>query len=181
MTNVDYPTQPGPPKSKSNCFVVGGVTCLVLLVVFVLIAIWAFRAMVHNPAFKQAFTGVKLATECQLHLQSTSGDQDIYHALDRYKTRYGKYPQKLDELYPTFLKDRSVLHCPADTRPNDVISYEYTPPAVNASGTTVVVECKRHVLQEGQPPLVLKLCKNGEILRQGFTPHGSPAEPKTGE
>ena len=186
MTNPDLPTQPEqqptPPRAKSNCFVVGGITCLVVVVIGILLTIWLVTWASRNPTFKKAIGGAKLVAECQLHLADPSGSQDIYDALERYKSRNGKYPAKLADLYPTFLEDRSVLHCPADTSGKDVVSYEYYPPAKNAPGSTVIVECRRHVLMDGQPPLTLQLTKDGQVLKQGYAPHGGPAEQtKTGE
>lgn len=178
MTNETQPVEPTAPRAKSNCAVAVGITCLVVLILGVLILLWIVRMLSTNPAFKQAYGGAKLMAECQLHLQNPNSKQDINDALERYRTRNGKYPAKLDELYPDFLEDKAVLHCPADPRPTDVVSYGYTQPAVDAPGTTVVVECRRHVIVHGQPPWVLMLRKDGQVTRSGYAPHGGPAEPK---
>ena len=184
MTNPDFPTQPQPipPRTRSNCFVVGGITCLVLVVIIAGLTIWGIILASRNPQIKKAVSSAQLRAACQLHMSNPSTGQDIYDALERYRTRYGQYPAKLADLYPTFLEDRSVLHCPADTRAKDVVSYDYYPPAANAPGSTVIVECKRHIILEGQPPLALQLTKDGQVLSQGFTPHSGPVEqPKSGD
>lgn len=185
MTNSDIPTepqQPTPPRAKSNCFVVGGITCLVVVVIGVVLIILGVRWASQNPQIRKAVGSAQLRTECQLHLANPSGSQDIYDALERYKTRNGKYPAKLADLYPTFLEDKSVLHCPADTSGKDVVSYEYYPPAMDAPANMVIVECRRHVIVDGQSPMVLQLTKDGQVLNQGYAPHGGPAEqPKTGD
>ncbi len=186
MTNPDFPTippqEPAAPRTRSNCFVVGGITCLVVLIIGILITIWLVVSVSKNPTFKKVFSGAKLVAECQLHLANPSGTQDIYDALERYKTRYGQYPAKLADLYPTFLEDKAILHCPADTRPKDVVSYDYYPPTDKSPANAVIVECRRHVVMEGQPPLVLQLTKDGQVLKQNFTPRGTPVEaPKTSD
>lgn len=177
MSDMQVTAPPEQPKPKSNCFAVGGITCLVVFVLLVGLGIWVFRLLSNNTIFKKAFGGAKLVAECQLNMANPSSDQSIYGALERYNTKYGRYPQKLGELYPTFLEKRSVLHCPADPSPTDTISYEYTPPATNAPANTIMIECNRHVLVEGQAPLVLKLQKDGQVLKQGYAPRGGPVEP----
>lgn len=178
MPNVDFPAEPAPPRTKSNCLAASGITCLVLLIISVLGFIWIARMVTKNPAANQFYNEAKLIAQCQLNLQDPGGAQDVYDALERYSTRYGKYPAKLADLYPTFLEDKSVLHCPADPRPKDVVSYDYTPPAPDAPGPTVMVECKRHVLMEGQPPLILKLRKDGQIDKQNFVPTTKTVKPR---
>jgi len=178
MANEIQPVEPTAPRTKSNCLVAVGVTCLVIVIVGVLLLLWFVRMMTKNPAIQQAYSGARLVAECQFHLQNPNSPQNISAALERFKTRNGRYPDKLDDVCPDFLDNRAILHCPADTRPKDVVSYEYYPPPVDAPGSSVVVECKRHVIVKGQPPMVLMLTKDGKVLRSNFTPSTGPAEPK---
>ncbi len=181
MSEVQISAPPEQPKPKSNCFMVGGITCLVIFVLLVGLGFWLFKQLSGNSMIKKAFGGAKLVAECQLNMANPSSDQCIYAALERYNTKYGRYPQKLGELYPTFLEKRSVLHCPADPSPKDTISYEYTPPAETAPANTIMVECNRHILIEGQAPLVLKLQKDGQVLKPNYATSGGPVDqPKPG-
>ena len=179
MSNEIRPPEPTAPQTRSNCFVTAGITCLVLVIVGALIALWGFRALFRNPVFKQGISGAKLVAECQFHLQNPNSPQNISAALERYRTRNGRYPDKLEDLCPVFLENKAILHCPADPRPKDVVSYEYMKPKTDAPGTVIVVECKRHIIIQGQPPLVLTLTKDGRVLRSNFTPSTGPMEPKT--
>ena len=179
MSNEVRPPETTAPRTKSNCLMAAGITCLVLVIVGVLVLLWIIRMVGTNPTFKQAFSGAKMVAECQFHLQNPNNPQNISAALERYRTRNGRYPDKLEDLCPDFLENRAILHCPADSRPTDVVSYEYTKPAPDAPGSTVVVECNRHILIEGQPPHVLSLTKDGRILKPNFMSHTSPMETKS--
>jgi hypothetical protein len=179
MSNEIRPPEPAAPQTRTNCFATAGITCLVLLIVGALVGLWGVKALIRNPVFKQGLSGAKLLAECQFHLQNPNSPQNISAALERYRTRNGRYPDKLTDLCPDFLENKTILHCPADDRPKDVVSYEYTKPDTNAPGTVIVVECKRHVIIQGQPPLVLTLTKDGRVLRSNYTPSTGVPEPKS--
>ena len=46
--------------------------------------------------------------ECKLHLQT------IGRALAAYQRDRHSYPDQLSDLVPTYIADKSILHCPAD-------------------------------------------------------------------
>ena len=177
MTDEGHPAGPAAPGARPNCLRTVGITCLVSLVVGVAIVAWIAIMISKNPTFRQVYSGAYLAAECQKNLQHPDphNTQDISGALERYARRNGKYPASLKELYPNFLENRRTLHCPADSRPVGVVSYEYTPPAMNAPPTTVVIRCGRHAIIRGQPPLVLLLYKDGRVCTQ--KPAGAPHGP----
>ena len=102
----------------------------------------------------------------------------VGQALQRYETRYERYPDRLADLYPTFLTDKRLLRCPADHRKLDAAianSYTYVKPAPGAPGDTPVVMCRRHVVLEGAPPLTLILRKDGQVAAP--TPSSAPPAP----
>lgn len=177
--NHEYPARTQSRAVNSNCLKTAGITCLVVLVIMIAVGAWIIHTMSRNETIRTAFSGARLVAECQTNLRDPApgAHQDVSRAIDRYVRRHGKYPNSLDELYPTFLEDRTCLHCPADASDKDTISYEYTQPAMDAPGDTVIVECRRHVLVQGQPPLVLQLLKDGRVLRQGYIPRGERTEP----
>ena len=159
MANEGYPR---PPSTQSTCLKAAGITCLVVVVVGIAFAALAAFVILRNPAVKRG----RLALQCRMNLQNPNEAQDISDALERYVRRNGKYPARLEDLYPNFLEEKTILHCPADPRPADVASYQYTPPAMDALPSIVVVKCYRHRIIPDQPPLVILLRKNGQLTMQ---------------
>ena len=178
MANEDASTQPTAPSTRSSCLKTAGITCLVVLILGTAVVLWGFKQLLKNPAFNKAFSAGRSMSQCQMNLQNPGSGQDISDALERYAKRNGRYPAGLAELYPNFLENKAVLHCPADSRPADTVSYDYRPPDVNAPPTTVVVECRRHTILEGQPPWVIFLRKDGKVLKEGYKPRSGPPEPR---
>ena len=166
------PIRPTRPNTGSNCLKSCATAALVVFVAAVALILLFKDSIVENPMVKTAM----VAAECQGNLSNPANEQNISAALDRYVTRNGRYPETLEELYLTYLKNRNVLHCPADPRPKNIVSYKYTPPEVDAPGSTVVIECDRHKIVEGQPPLVLHLLKDGRVDRP--MPETRPPTPK---
>ena len=171
MTNEDhsFPLIAPVTNNKSSCVKTAGITCLAALIAGIIVVIWSVNYVLRNPALSKAFSEAQLMAQCQIQLQEIGG------ALERYSKRNEKYPAGLAELYPNFLEKRSVLHCPADRRAKDVVSYEYTPLAMDAPPATVVVECKHHIMIKDQPPWTISLYKNGRVGRQTYMPGRVPS------
>ena len=167
MTNEDMPV-PAPAPKKSSCMRALAITLLIAVVVAVLVMFWVFKYLFKNEAFQKAFNQAQARQQCKANLEEIGG------ALERYSRRNKAYPTSLDQLYPNFLENKAVLHCPAD--PNQGVSYDYYPPAMNAPGTTLVAECRRHVAFENQPPWKLQLFKDGKVISQGYLPRSAPEE-----
>lgn len=167
--SYDSPSEPPiAPTTRSNCLRTAGITCLVLVVAGAALGLWFVNMMTKNPAVRQAYKGARLIADCQVNLEQIGG------ALERYSRRNEKYPSSLAELHPNFLENKAALHCPADRRPLEVISYDYDPPSPKDSPDTPVIECKRHVVVEGQPPWTLTLQKDGRVIKQGYIPREPP-------
>lgn len=165
MSSEDRPTLPA-ADSKSSCLRAVGISCLVLVVIGLAFGLWIGYAVSKNPMFRKVFTEAPLIQECQLHLQAPRSEQDVAGALERYVRKNDEYPASLEDLYPNFLEDKSVLHCPADPSPKDTVSYEYTRPDMDDPASTVVVECKHHVVVDGEPLWRMTLHKDGKFVRK---------------
>lgn len=178
MADEGHPRHPPAPKAKPNCLRAAGISCLAAAIVGVAIGLWIVNLISRNPALKKAYTEAQAVAQCQMNLQNPRSEQDVSGALERYARRNSKYPTSLEELYPDFLEERAVLHCPADPRPESTVSYEYTPPSADDSPSAIVIECDRHVVVKGQPPWTLQLRRDGRIVRHQPVPRTSPVEPK---
>lgn len=168
MTEDSYPTGSTARTTQSNCLKAAGITCLIVVIVGLALVIWTVTLVTRNPAIKRAYNQSKLVVQCQMNLQEIGG------ALERYSKRNGQYPGTLDELYPSFITKKEILHCPSDPRPKNTVSYEYHQPAMDAPGSFTVVECKRHVVVEGQPPWTISLFKDGRVTKHGYEQRGIP-------
>ena len=142
------------PRSGPNCLKSMGIGCLVIIAVLLAISF--------IPGPQKMLGAAALAAQCQLNLYNPDNNQNISEALDRYVTKNGSYPDKLEDLYPEFLTDKRVLHCPADPRPQNVVSYDYNKPSMDAPDDTIIIKCKRHVIFKGKPNPIIVLRKNGK-------------------
>ena len=147
-------------RDRRSCLKVIGISCLVVAVVFAafvaLVAVVAGR----NPAFRHFYASSKAVGICQLQME------EIGAALNRYVTKNGDYPPKLEDLYPKFLEKKGLLHCPADRRSKEIVSYLYFRPKVSDPGSKVILKCTHHQLVvPGNPPVSVQLWlyKNGQI------------------
>lgn len=161
MTNQSNQINKNTSSPNNSCLKATGISCLVITVTFIGLAFWIYSALSKSPIFKNVYKDANKMVVCLQQLDQLGG------ALDRYSQKNGKYPQKLDELYPTFLETKTVLHCPADPGPADTVSYEYKVPDKKALGTTVVVVCNRHTMINS--PVSLRLQKDGTIKQYTST------------
>lgn len=173
MANEPIPELTPAPK-KSGCMRAAAITLLIAVVIGMLVLFWVFKYVFQNPAFHSAFNQAQARQQCKVNLEEIGG------ALERYSRRNKAYPTSLDQLYPNFLENQATLHCPADPNPG-AVSYDYYPPVMNAPGTALVAECRRHVAFENQPPWKLQLFKDGHVLSQGYLPRNAPGEPAAGD
>lgn len=153
---------------SSSCARATGVSCLTLVVLIVIIALWFKAEFASLPSFQQ----LRVCTENM---------QEIGGALNRYSIRNQKYPEKLTDLYPDFLENKSILHCPADPSAQSTVSYEYTPPAaMDAPDSFIVLTCRRHILMKNVPVItIVRLTKGGEISPTQVKPSDLPQKTET--
>src|SRR5690349_9020021 len=92
-----------------GCFRVAGITCGVLFCLFGVLFLALFVAV--RPQLGPVVTGWRnFLVECPARLV---GDRGLQGALERYRIRNGEYPERLLDLYPTYVSHRSIFHCPA--------------------------------------------------------------------
>ena len=163
--------QPGPPARRGpSCWVVGGVSCLVVfLAAAALIGIAAYK-VARSPevqklgqSFKGMMGNLQEAVACKPHME------DIRAAIVRYRGKYGKYPDNLGQLVPEFLSERSVLHCPIDpVKDPSHVTYRYYKPtdATPGSAPLLSFDAKTAVSLGSQ---VQTLTQTFEITRDGAT------------
>jgi hypothetical protein len=153
------------PARRLGCWGIGLITCGSLFLIFAVF--FGVVAWFGRPYFRQVMrTGVEMG-KCQQQLLA------IHGALKRYETRHGEYPQRLAALSPTFIRQRSLLHCPADPSPGDTISYEYSRPESDdargaVDGEATLLTCQHHQIQvAGRRALyVLRLRRDGTVTRE---------------
>lgn len=124
--------------------------CVAVLAVALAALLVGMLWMMRNPSVQAMLT-------CRDHLTTLGA------ALERYHDVNGFYPEKLDDLKEEYLKDPSVLHCPVDGRPDQVVSYAYNRPKPGSPGDFVVLECDRHRLRPDVPKSKLTYLKNGRV------------------
>lgn len=92
-------------------------------------------------------TGYRLAGECMRdHLLP------VAHAAERYYRDKGHYPERIEEVYPTYLEKRSALTCPA----TEGEGFTYTPPQ-ELKPNEPIVACPHH------PFGILKVVPRGKL------------------
>jgi hypothetical protein len=69
------------------------------------------RALGDAPARQAAGPPTRQEATCRHQLQA------IHHALFAYRRDHGAFPAYLSDLYPRYLRDRSLFRCPADRSP----------------------------------------------------------------
>ena len=112
-----------------NCWLVGGLTCVGLVIIGAIAIFAGFYSLFRGP-LKGAIQSGAAAQMCKQHMLQ------IQQAVDRYHTHTGTYPDALTDLVPTYLPDRSVLHCSMDTNPDPShVTYEYSKPTETTPGT----------------------------------------------
>ncbi|MDH7480850.1 MAG: hypothetical protein QHH26_02590 [Armatimonadota bacterium] len=173
MFNQESQYPPPRPERKMSCLKIGAISCLVLVFVIIVGSYWLYRVIASNPAFKKGIEEAKAMAQCTVQLQ------ELHRALERYYAKNGKYPSSLGELYPDYLEDKKILYCPSDKAHSGESSYIYYPPSPKTPDSAVVLECRRHILIEGQPPQVIRLRKDGRIEGAGYQPPRTPSPAKT--
>jgi hypothetical protein len=131
LVNNGYPP---PAKKQPSCWVFGILGCLGILIIGGIVIGIGVTSFMHSPQGKMFTSAVNGGASVPIQMAK------IREAIKAYKTKTGEYPATLEDLVPTYLPDRSVLHNPLDMgNAPDHISYEYTKPASDASSNTVIL------------------------------------------
>ena len=164
------PSSPVPQKRRSSVvsFLMSGSTIIVaVLLIFFGFSLFRIYFTSEGRALRSNQTKVEAAMvtlkKCALQLQVVNTAIIAYQAEHK-----NAYPKDLKELTPKYLKDLKQLHCPADTRPVDLISYTYTAPKPTDSPETTFFTCTYHQLNLSgeEVSLVLLVRKNGEVWQR---------------
>ena len=125
-----------PKKGPSPCCLGCFVPILIVILLFIGMCIYVYT----QPYTKPIMTCLQNQLE-------------IYEAIGRYKDLNNTYPESLKDLEKEYLKDKSVLYCPLDTKQE---GYEYQNPE-KVKGAKYITRCSRHILKEGVPfpPIII--------------------------
>ncbi|MDR3709185.1 MAG: hypothetical protein P4L33_12865 [Capsulimonadaceae bacterium] len=133
---------PGPARQQGpSCWAVGGVSCLVLIILGMILLfvgvhqalkskdghqfVGQIRALVHNTSD---------AVECEEKLRA------VYGAIGRYRAKNGAYPADIKSLVPKYLPQATSCHCSLDPKPDPAnLTFLYVPPtAASKPGDAVL-------------------------------------------
>lgn len=123
---------PGPPARRGpSCWLVGGLTCLGIVVLVIIAIIVGITSFTHSATGKKfassmgsVFRGASMLPECKENMLTIRG------AIMRYHDHTGHYPDNLRQLVPTYITDSSILHCPLDSVSDPShVTYIYTKPS----------------------------------------------------
>src|SRR5436309_31193 len=124
---------PPPPRGDSGCWKWGAIACgggCVLLVIAVIVMI-----VFAGPSIKKIFgSAVQLsqdAQNCQIEMSA------LWQKIEKFHADKGKYPDKLEQLVPKYVPDKSGLKL--STKPTGP-EYTYHKPTKDAQPTDVVLE-----------------------------------------
>ncbi|MCL5105111.1 MAG: hypothetical protein M1133_13490 [Armatimonadetes bacterium] len=142
LDNNDLTPRSGCSKPVKGCAIVAALLCLAFVILLVYVA---------------RMPSVHSLIKCRENMAAV-GD-----AIRRYHDVNNSYPPDLEILKKDYLKNPSVLRCPVDKSIGDKPSYTYHVPPAGAKGDFVALECERHLLGPGMPPMKLRLHLDGNL------------------
>lgn len=141
--------------ARRNGSAIACVGCLSALVLGMLASILLFAVSTKNGSLPEPLRQGEIAT-CAHQME------ELTAALQRFRNKHDSYPPHLQDLWPDFLTDESILWCPADEARKGPTSYDYLRPAPDAPSTDIVLKCRFHATRVSQ--LTLAATLGGEIL-----------------
>ena len=153
---------PPPPRGDSGCWKWGTIACgggcALMAIVVILIIVLA------GPSIKK-FAGSAMqfgqdAQYCQTEMTA------LWQKVEQYHTDKSKYPDKLEQLIPKYVPDKSGLKL--TTKPNGP-AFTYHKPAKDSQSTDVVLEYTLTMTApDGQVvQFPVRFMKNGQIENSG--------------
>jgi hypothetical protein len=138
---------------RASCWVLGGIGCLGLLIIGILIVVFGGRALVNTVGkpIEEVVSKAQVVVPKQ---------RAIYDALQRYSTENnGKYPQSLKQLAPKYVPEDPTrpIRFPDGTE----VRLVYKPPKPDATPDTVILEHK--------PPIKSSMELLGQKIDMEFT------------
>ena len=140
-------------QGRTSCWVLGGIGCLGLMIIGVLILFFGGRALVNT--FGRPIEEVVSKAQVVVPKQRA-----VYDALQRYAAENrGKYPQSLKQLAPKYVPEDPTrpIRFPDGTE----VQLVYKPPKPDAAPDTVILEHK--------PPIKSTMSLFGQKVDMEFT------------
>lgn len=136
---------------RISCWVLGGIGCLGLLVVFAILLFFGARQLggIFGDIIQQS---VVIEQEVKPQFQT------IANAIKQYHTDTGKFPPSLNALTPKYLKPDALK--PLTLKNGTQIKWIYHPPKPDATADTVILE--------HSPPVTAEM-KFGQTIKANFT------------
>jgi hypothetical protein len=152
-------------QGRTSCWVLGGIGCLGLMIIGVLILFFGGRALVNT--FGRPIEEVLGKAQVIVPKQRA-----VYDALQRYaRENKGKYPQSLKQLAPKYVPEDPTrpIRFPDGTE----VQLVYKPPKPDATPDTVILEHKPAIKtsmeifgQKVDMEFTYQVQLNGEIYQQ---------------
>jgi len=141
-----YYYSPPPPPNQGNsngCLKAAGITCGVLLVLGILLAVvigFTVKRQLDHPDRHSPMGFITATTKTALNASV------IHRAIVQYHTANGHYPNNLASLVPKYLPDASTLHSPLDSIESpDHISWQYIKPKEGGNPHTPVLRLRYEI------------------------------------
>lgn len=103
--------------------------------------------------------------------------EELIGAINRYNIQQGHYPERLEDVYPEYLKSSDSLRCPLSEKSEEsarqngkvVTSYEYFRPGPETRPEDVVIRCGLHTFDEHSKTYLIAR-KDGKVTAQRAQP-----------
>lgn len=153
----------GCSKVLKGCAIITVIVC----VLFVGLLVWVSRM--------PGINNVNILVKCQKNMV------EVASALRRYHDVNNAYPATLQELSKDYLKDPSVIYCPAEKGGKGDTTYTYHQPKPDSPNSFIALEYKRQLLGSDSPSILLRVTLGGDVkteVIQPNTPKSNPGSPK---
>lgn len=156
---------------RTSCWVLGGIGCLGLLVVFAILLFFGARQL-------GSMFGDIVQQSMVIEQEVKPPFQVIANAIKQYHTDTGKFPPNLNALTPKYLKPDALK--PITLKDGTQIKWVYRPPKPDSAGDTVILEhtppvtAEMKFVQTVKANLTLQLNKDFSMMLQQemITPDG---------
>ncbi|MGQ9807143.1 MAG: hypothetical protein ACUVSM_07650 [Armatimonadota bacterium] len=155
--------KPGVPPIRTAGRSMACIGCLAALLLCVLAVLLFLAVSSRDGSLSRLYRSWMQVETCRRNLV------ELGAALQRYHNRHRAYPEKLEMLYPDFLKTDSVLRCPANEDGKKPAGYRYFRPTDATPPDAAVIRCDLHA-PAGQQKVVLILRMDGRVEVQNERP-----------
>jgi hypothetical protein len=146
---------PGPPRGGGSCWKWGGITCLGLGCIGVILVGIGLAILVQKPEFKRVLRSGQQAGEAMSRLQETS------KAISKYVHDKGKYPAKLSDLTPAYIAAKRIS--PDDQPGSKPFEYHQPPSGAPDDFAMLAYEMPNPILPDQAPTIRYIVTKSGKL------------------